>query len=325
MYKPDLSEDDEVELRVTRTRLRAAMLGLALLLVLGWGLQSGALQTAWKKIAGENIPVAGPPVRATSPKLNDTEIEKILHGPPQKQAEDLLQLAVNHYEGATDAIQQHVEEWRGHLQYTQRLDDLDLTARYSNDLRVRAATTELMLVTFNYTKDAATVDRLIKNAERNPAWRKHATWALGMLGNRGVETERVIGTLQRYVDDPDEQTQFWAVESIAIVGTRETIPILLRIFHDGKSRTQRERAGCGLAKSGAYTQQERMQAVPTLVEYVEKNDVDPETRNWFFQALREITNVNLPNDPAAWRSWLDKGGTAQPYGTGQTWNVRGNS
>jgi len=286
--------------------------------------QSGAVQAAWKQLTGERIRVAGPPVEATGRKLDQREIDRILSLPPQEQAEQLLQAAINHYEGATDLIEQHVDEWRGHLEFTQKLNDLDLTARYSNDLRVRAATTELLLATFNYAKDGETVDRLVNMAEENPSARPHATWALAMLGNRGVETERIIDTLQRYVDDPDDKTQFWAVESIAIVGTKETIPILLRIFHDGRTRTQRERAGCGLAKSGAYTQEERMLAVPTLVEYVERNDVDAETRNWFFQALREITNVTLPNDSAAWRKWLNEDGHAKPYGP-ETWAVRGNS
>jgi len=201
---------------------------------------------------------------------------------------------------------------------------LGLAPQQQAEQLLQAATTEILLATFQYGKDGETVDRLVRMAEENPSARPHATWALGMLGNRGVQTERIIDTLERYVDDPDDKTQFWAVESIAIVRTKETIPILLRIFHDGKTRTQRERAGCGLAKSGAYTQEERMLAVPTLVDYVERNDVDPETRSWFFQALREITNMTLPNDPAAWRKWLIEDGHAKPYGS-KAWAVRGNS
>jgi len=201
---------------------------------------------------------------------------------------------------------------------------LGLAPQQQAEQLLQAATTEILLATFQYGKDGETVDRLVRMAEENPSARPHATRALGMLGNRGVQTERIIDTLERYVDDPDDKTQFWAVESIAIVRTKETIPILLRIFHDGKTRTQRERAGCGLAKSGAYTQEERMLAVPTLVDYVERNDVDPETRSWFFQALREITNMTLPNDPAAWRKWLIEDGHAKPYGS-KAWAVRGNS
>ncbi|HMK29371.1 MAG TPA: HEAT repeat domain-containing protein [Terriglobales bacterium] len=313
-----------VTVGVTRSGLRRIACLAALLVAAGALVQSGAVQAAWKQITGENIRVAGPPVEATGRKLDQREIDRILGLAPQQQAEQLLQAATNHYEGATDLIQQHVDEWRGHLEFNQKLNDLDLTARYSNDLRVRAATTEILLATFQYGKDGETVDRLVRMAEENPSARPHATWALGMLGNRGVQTERIIDTLERYVDDPDDKTQFWAVESIAIVRTKETIPILLRIFHDGKTRTQRERAGCGLAKSGAYTQEERMLAVPTLVDYVERNDVDPETRSWFFQALREITNMTLPNDPAAWRKWLIEDGHAKPYGS-KAWAVRGNS
>jgi hypothetical protein len=300
---------------VTRERVPTIVLVLLLMAMSGIAACAGALQ-AW---AGTQVP-------ATQGKLSPREIETILSYPPQRQAEELLQAAVNHYEGAPDLIMSHVDEWRGKIQWSQRLFDLDLTARYCNDLRVRAATTELMLAAYNYPKTPDSVDRLVKMLDDQPDFRPFELFTLALLGNRGVETTRVIDVLQQYANEADEKTQYWAVEGIAIVGTPDTIPMLLRFFHDGKTRTQRERAGCGLAKAGAYTQQERMTAVPALVEFVERNDVDAETHRWHFQAMREITNVDLPDDPKAWRKWLDAGGISKPYGTNhEWWAVAGNS
>ena len=57
-----------------------------------------------------------------------------------------------------------------------------------------------------------------------PPQRSFELFTLAMLGNRGVETARVIGLLEQYADDADEKTQYWAVEGIAIMGTPDTIP-----------------------------------------------------------------------------------------------------
>ena len=78
---------------------------------------------------------------------------------------------------------------------------------------------------------------------------------------------------------------------------------LLAIFHDDRSAMIRERAACSLAQSGMLDAQQRRQAVPRLLDYTEDYSLDPETRGWVFQALRDITGQTLPPDPAAWRLW----------------------
>jgi len=46
-----------------------------------------------------------------------------------------------------------------------------------------------------------------------------------------------------------------------------------------------------------------------------------------YQALREITNVNLPNDPATWRNWYSTHGLekTREFGQGDGWSVLGNN
>jgi len=48
--------------------------------------------------------------------------------------EFLLGAAINHDQGATDLIAKDVEGWHGKLRGSQRWDDLETTALYSNGL-----------------------------------------------------------------------------------------------------------------------------------------------------------------------------------------------
>ena len=68
----------------------------------------------------------------------------------------------------------------------------------------------------------------------------------------------------------------------------------------------RERAACGLAQSGMLSRQQRMTAVPRLLEYAGDPALDDETRGWVFQALRDITGQSLPPDAPARRRWHQK-------------------
>jgi len=46
--------------------------------------------------------------------------------------------------------------------------------------------------------------------------------------------------------------------------------------------------------------------VPRLFEYTEDYSLDPETRGWVFQTLRDITGPTLAPDPSTWRLWFQK-------------------
>jgi len=65
----------------------------------------------------------------------------------------------------------------------------------------------------------------------------------------------------------------------------------------------RERAACSLAQSGMLTKEQRMTAVPTLLNYMDDPSLDATTHGWVFQALRDITGACLGSDHASWRSW----------------------
>lgn len=277
--------------------------------------------------SGDNIPLSGRSVPADHSQLSEHNREWVVTQPPQVQAEFLLGAAINHDHGATDMINKMVDDWHGKLHFTEKFKYLDDEALYSNDLRVRAAAIEINLAVFNLSKTDATVDDLMAKAEKSPNWRPFAMWELGMLANRGVELEKIHEFLRGYVHDPNQKTRYWTVEGIAHLGTDDTIKDFLDVFRNDPSLDVRERAGCSLAKSGMLTREQRMLAVPGLIELAEDPSLDSTTRNWVYQALREITNEHLGNDPAAWRNWFSTTGAKrrEEFKQGEQWSVLGNS
>jgi HEAT repeats len=288
---------------------------------------SGVVQSAWAALIGDQLPAPGKPVAADQGKLSEHDIEWVMKQPPQEQAEFLLSSTINHDQGATDLIEKLVAGWHGYLHPTKRFDDLQMTALYSNDLRVRAAAIEINLAVYNLSKTDETADRLIHSAEQRASNRPFATWELGMLANRGVETEHIHEVLTGYIHDDNEKTRYWAVEGLAHIGTDDTIKDFLDVLRNDPSLDVKERAGCSLAKSGMLTREQRMGAVPGLLELTDDPALDATTRSWVYQALREITDVNLPNDPATWRNWYSENGAERKheFSEGEKWSVLGNS
>jgi hypothetical protein len=242
--------------------------------------------------------------RASATVLSEHEIEVLDSMNPQNQAELLLERSINHYRGANEQIAMRVDRWRGRITLNPRLNNLFVTAINSDDLRVRVAGIEIDIAARNLDKHPASVDRLdpiARAGEQGP--RANALWDLGLLGNRGIERDRILQILLGSVHDENVNIRYWAVEGLAYLATDETIEPLLQIFHDDPSATIRERAACSLAQSGMLSEKQRFMAVPRLLDYAEDSSLDAETRGWVFQALRDITGQSLPRDAASWRNW----------------------
>ena len=300
----------------------ASCLGCALILT-----AYSAGQTAPPVTSGEQVPVPGRSVPADYGQLSEHNREWVVTQPPQTQAEFLLGAAINHDRGATDLINKMVDGWHGKLHYTQKFDDLQMTALYSNDLRVRAAAIEINLAVYNLSKTEETAEHLMASADKTPSYRPFALWELGMLANRGIEPQKIRDFIRTFLNNSDEKTRHWAVEGLAHLGMDDTIKDFVEVLHTDASLEVRERAGCSLAKSGMLTREQRMLAVPELVEVGEDATLDSTTRSWVYQALREITNEHLGNDPTAWRNWWATSGQKRrdEFRKGDQWSVLGNS
>jgi hypothetical protein len=241
---------------------------------------------------------------------NSHDLSQIDRLKPQKQAETLLEMAVGHSDGAVQQISSRADRWRGRVQWTAQISNLSTAALNSDDLQVRASGIEVELAAYGVTKDSAGLDYVLRSADSSDhAQKVWALWALGLLGNRGVGTEQVVQVLTEHLQDKNEdvESRRWAVEALAIVGSTPTIPVLLEAMHNDPSPAIRERAACGLAEAGMFTHEQRMSAVPQLLNYADDPALDAKTHGWAFQALHDITHQHLPNDAAAWRNWYESG------------------
>lgn len=225
---------------------------------------------------------------------------------PQKQAETLLELAVGHSGEAVEQISSRVDHWPGKVQWSSQIATLSTAALNSDDLRVRESGVEVELAAYGLAKNSASLDYLLKTVDSSDHKQKiWALWALGLMGNRGVNTEQIVNVLTDHLRDSDVDSRRWAVEGLALTGSDQTIALLLKTMHDDPSPIVRERAACSLAASGLFTPEQRLTAVPELLNYTEDTALDAQTHAWAFQALGDITHQRLPNNSVAWRSWYD--------------------
>jgi hypothetical protein len=225
---------------------------------------------------------------------------------PQNQAEALLEQAVSRKDGAVEQISSRVDRWQGKVNWNPQIANLTTAALNSSDLRVRESGIEVELAAYGLAKNSASLDYLLTTVESpDHAQKIWALWALGLIANRGVETDRVVEVLTTHLQDADADSRRWAVEGLALSGSSQTIEPLLKIMHDDPSPIVRERAACGLAESGMYTHEQRLTAVPQLLNYADDPSLDAQTQAWAFQSLSDITGQRLPSDASVWRNWYE--------------------
>jgi hypothetical protein len=233
------------------------------------------------------LQLGGAPVVASSGALSEHDLESLNAMSAQDQATHLLEKAINHYRGAGDEIARRSDGWVGNIKSTPELENLTNTAYFSSDLRVRAAALEIWLARDNLRKRPETVDALIRRASvADGKWFELSS--LGILGNRGIEREKVFNTLVLYVRDPVPAVRSAAINGLGLLGTEATVTPLLEVFRNDASHDLRERAACNLADSGMLTPGMRRKAVPELIRFTQDPNLDETTKKWARQALSEI-------------------------------------
>jgi hypothetical protein len=271
------------------------------------GFQSAHFRNAleqWRTAAPANSTALTPALVSTSkPSSTNMDAEELGRLAPQQQAERLLELAIKRHENSLELINQKLASWRGHLESTGHLFNLVLSALKSDDPRVRTAAVEIDLEASNLGKSPQSVTRLLKQIQNDPHSRYLSLWRLGALGNRGVEPATVLSNLLRYSHDANQQTRFWAVEGLAMLGTEESIDSLLSILAHDPAPQVRERAATGLARSGLLTGEQRLTAVPQLLNLLDDDSLDPGTLGLVYSTLRAITGASFGPNPEAWREW----------------------
>jgi hypothetical protein len=261
-------------------------------------------QSLPNEIVGHKIRVPGDRVEGTTEKLSEVERLIVEALPPQQQAERLLQYAISHHVGATDEIKLRVKGWRGTITTSQTLETLLDVARNGANLRVRAAAIEIELAAMNMARTAAQVDALLARIAESPKDARSEIYTLGLLGNRGVETDRIHNELRALAQSGEHIVRYQAYAAISNLGTDDSVADLVTAFHrDTSTNVQINAGGCGLAHCGMLTRAQRMMAVPGLLEMVEDPALDSTIRTYGYRALREITDETLPDDAKEWREW----------------------
>jgi len=294
----DVSGNQPITPRAGSLRIVVAI-ALGALLALPFG--SGAVQRKWEWIGN----LLGPrelPNRSSATSGQD--LPTLDRKRPQSQAQLLLQKAVDGDANANDLVSSHADAWHGHLQLSSQLNALVDRGLNSADMRVRVSAIEVELAAFDISKTPESADRLMQQAAAGPQnQRIWASWTLGILANRGVETPRITDFLLKQLHDSNPEIRRWTVEGLSYIGSDSTIEPLLETLHDDASPSVRERAACALAQSGMLSHEQRETAVPKLLDYAEDISLDSATHGWVFHTLRDITAQSLPDDAAAWRNW----------------------
>lgn len=274
------------------------------------GFLAGRLQTSWSgrpndssKAASSSLPAASALLSASEAEPKSAEVEEITRLAPQQQAERLLELAIRRPDPSLDMIQKNLDSWRGHLENNNRLFHLVLAALRADDPRIRTAAVEIDLAANHLEKSPQSLARLLRQIRSGTDSRFLALWRLGALGNRGVERGMVLATLLHYSRDANQQTRFWAAEGLAMLGTEESIDPLLSILAHDPAAKVRESAACGLARTGLLTGEQRLTAVPQLLNLLDDDGLDSETQDLVCAALQSITGASFGKDANAWRDW----------------------
>ena len=242
-------------------------------------------------------------VSTPQPASKDINTEEISHLAPQQQAERLLELAIQQPDPSLSLIHRNLTSWRGHLEDSDRLFHLVMEALKSNDPRVRVAAVEIDLAANNLMKAPESVEKLLRQVQSGSDERYMALWRLGALGNRGVAPSEAFRTLKLYTQSRKQELRFWAVEGLAMLGNRESIDALLDILAHDPAVQIRQRAANALSRSGLLTGEQRLTAVPQLLNLIDDDSLDVATQTLVCSTLEAITGASFGKNAAAWRDW----------------------
>jgi len=305
------STTPSVKARTLGRWLRYPLLLAAMaLLSAGAGFFAARFQGAFTKWLKIHPVAAADPGQGTSqlvatpqPGTKGSNAEEISHLAPQQQAERLLELAIQQPDPSLSLIHRNLTSWRGHLEDSDRLFHLVLEALKSNDSRVRVAAVEIDLVANKLIKAPESVEKLQRQIQSGSQQRYMALWRLGALGNRGVAPSEAFRTLKLYTESRSQEVRFWAVEGLAMPGSPESIDALLDILVHDPAAQIRQSAANALSRSGLLTGEQRLTAVPQLLNLLDDDSLDAGTRSLVCAALEAIIGASFGKNVAAWRDW----------------------
>jgi len=222
----------------------------------------------------------------------------------QTEAEELLQRVAAGDAAAADQLLRVSANWTGKTRRTPKSEQSIGVALNLPDLHAREAALQAELALDGVTVDEAGL-KFVEQSVDNPSSRVWALWMLGALGNRGVDPIHTTKAIGAYLTDTQVDVRAAAVNGLSLVGTEETIPMLLDRFRNDPSPVVQERAACALAESGMYAHPLRMMAAGSFVSGLDDSLLTPVQHEWALHALRDISGQELGRDAGAWRVWYN--------------------
>ena len=222
----------------------------------------------------------------------------------QAEAEKLLRGLAGGDGAAAEQVLELSDSWTGRTKRTQTTDQLLDSAINLRDPHVRSAAIQAQLALEGVQRNAGGL-KLLEESVGNPGQRAWALWMLGALGSRGVDPVHTAKIIGAYLDDPAVNNRAAAVNGLALLGTDETIPMMLDRFRNDPSPIVQERAACGLSEAGMYTHEQRMVAAASMVGWLDDSLMSAQQRTWMIQALQDISGKSFGTDTAAWRRWYE--------------------
>ena len=266
-------------------------------------------------VAAADSKQQGKPSLASTPEPpTKNDLAEISRLAPQQQAERLLELAQKQPDLSLGLINQNLTSWHGRLEYSDHLFHLVLEALNSDDPRVRVAAVEIDLAANNLLKSPESLEKLQQQIQSGSGSERYmGLWRLGALGNRGVQPSEAFSTLKLYAHHRNQQLRFWAVEGLAMLGNRQSIDALLDILAHDAAPQIRERAANGLSKSGLLTGEQRLTAVPQLLNLLDDDSLAASTEDLVVGTLEAITGASFGRDALAWRDWWAHHATSETH------------
>jgi hypothetical protein len=218
-----------------------------------------------------------------------------------KEISDKLSRAASGDSAAANDLIANAQQWRGQL-HRNAVDAAVNVALNAHDSQARIAGLEISLAANNIEKSEAAAARLEKTVA-DPKYRIWAMWNLGALGKLGISPDRAGKVIAAYLTDPDVTTRAWAVNSLAVLATDETVPLLLERFRIDPSPVVQERAACGIAESGMYLQSQRVYAAGTMIGWLDDATLSAQQHAWIQQALGDISGKHVTQSSDAWHEW----------------------
>lgn len=222
----------------------------------------------------------------------------------QGEVETLLERVAAGDTSAADEVISRSANWTSKTHRTPKTDQFITANLNSRDMHAREAAIAAQLAVDGIPQDEGGLS-MLEQTVGNRNSRAWALWMLGALGNRGVDPAHTTKIIGAYLNDTEANVRASAVNGLALVGTDETIPMMLDRFRNDPSPLVQERAACGLAQSGMYTQQQRMMAAASFVGWLDDSLLTPQQRGWAIHALSDISGQNFGTDSAAWRRWYE--------------------